>query len=81
MRTFTSKFILVAALGVLLLSGLQGDRSSVVKAGEVNEFVGTDANNSVLMMDESKLSKQPEKADDQPSFRFPNVFDALGLIF
>jgi hypothetical protein len=81
MRTFTSKFILLASLGVLLLSGLQGDRSAMIKPGDASVVASTDANESALMVDEGQLVKKPSKSDDRPTFRFPNVFDALGLIF
>lgn len=83
MRTFTPKLILAASLGLLLISGLQGDRPLSAETLGAPTLAGTDATQLRMMIDESQLTKKRsgKSEEAQPSFRFPNVFDALGLIF
>jgi len=83
MKTPIGNFAVVAFALLLVFAGLQGDESAhpfvtdnaIAQRIDENQGVVTERGKDVLR------SNEPSEESTQQEFSFPNVFDALRLIF
>lgn len=78
------KFVFAAALVLFALSGIKGDRSSTrnVEGQKDYALLVSELQKDFHAAGNQLAQKRTDKSDkSEPSFAFPNIFDALRLIF
>lgn len=66
-----------------MLLGLQKDCKQLVSNSSLHQELRTDAPALIANLEERALNKEKKEKSNstQPAFQFPNIFDALRLIF
>ena len=83
MKSTRLQLFLLNALLVVLLLGLQQDCKQLLSTPSLDQELRTDAPVLIANLEERALNKEKQEKSNspQPAFQFPNIFDALRLIF
>ncbi len=81
MKAPVFKFAAISLLMLATLSGIKGDSSPFCEGNAVLASEQNSANRIVLTPPDFVAQDAEAEEKEKPAFRFPNVFDALRLIF
>jgi len=81
MKTLGYKFVAVAFVGLLAISGVKSEGIPFCKKDAMGEAIVQIDEEKVKELTEERLNK-PQSTDEEASdFQFPNVFDVFRFIF